>query len=185
MVAYEDRDPLARLQASFTPGIGERVCARVELAVAELAALVDHHGAIAMADPSRDHRTGEQSESLKAEQQLRDAVWHLGTEHPAPDAQRREVRLVAEPFGQPSRVREIGPRVETYDCFLLTLCNPFSPQRETLSGSRAEGLGHCSDWRRQPVRSKLPPSSWEPRRSEQDCLTVGTWGMEIRFGDRT
>ena len=50
MVAGEDRDPFAGLEASFAPGVRERVRALIELAVAELAELVDHHGAIAVAD---------------------------------------------------------------------------------------------------------------------------------------
>ena len=128
VVSYENRDPLAGLQASFAPGIRERVGALVELRVAQLAALVDHRGAIAVADAAGDHRPAEQPEPLEAEQQLGDAVWQLGAEHPAADAQ--------QPRNKPRRrgVRRAVPRpraspgVEVYDRFLLTLCDPLFPR---------------------------------------------------------
>ena len=49
MVADEDRDSLARLQATLTPGVRQRIRPLVELLVAQLSALVDDRQPIAVA----------------------------------------------------------------------------------------------------------------------------------------
>src|SRR5947209_5667154 len=66
----------------------------------EPAALVDHHGPVAVAQRARHDRATEQPVALKAPQQLGHPVRRLGTDQPTADAQRREIGLVTGAFGQ-------------------------------------------------------------------------------------
>ena len=100
MVAREDRHAFAGLEAVLAPGVGERVGALVEFLVAELAALVDHHGPVAVADAGGHDRAAEQAVALESEQQLGDALRRLRAEQPAAHAQRGEIRLVAGALGE-------------------------------------------------------------------------------------
>ena len=118
VVAREDRDPLAglepalasvgervercRARSSLAPGVRERVRALVELLVGQLAALVDHHGAVAVTERAGHDRTADQAVALESAHQGGEALRRLGTEQPAADGDRGEVRLVA---GAP---RELG-----------------------------------------------------------------------------
>src|SRR5205807_6243667 len=100
MVAGQHRDAFAWLQALLAPGVCECVAALVELLVAERPALVDHHGTITVTNRPCGDRTGEQSEALKSQQQLGNAMGQLGAHDAAAHAQSREISLVAEPLDQ-------------------------------------------------------------------------------------
>ena len=100
MVAREDRNSIAGLESVLAPCVGERVGPLVEFLVAELTTLVDHHGSVAVTEPSRHDRATEQAVALKSEQQPADLLGWLRAQQPAANAQRREVRLVAGALGQ-------------------------------------------------------------------------------------
>ncbi len=102
VIAREDRDPLPGLEPSLAPGVRERIRALVELLVGQLAALVDHHGAVAVTERAGHDRTADQAIALESAHQGGEALRRLGTEQPAADGDRGEVRLVA---GAP---RELG-----------------------------------------------------------------------------
>jgi hypothetical protein len=53
-----------------------------------------------VADRTGHDRAPEQAIPLEAEQQVRDTLRRLGPDQPAPDAQRREIRLVAGALGE-------------------------------------------------------------------------------------
>ena len=100
VVAGQNRHALAGLQAALAPRVGQRVGALVELLIAELAALVDHHRPVAVANRPGHDRTREQAVALEAGYQLRDATWRLGSHQPTADAQRGEICLVAGALGK-------------------------------------------------------------------------------------
>ena len=65
VVAGQDRDALAGLEAALAPGVGERIGALVELPVAQLAALVDQRRAVAVAERAGRDRAAEQAVALE------------------------------------------------------------------------------------------------------------------------
>ena len=112
MVARENRHALAGSQTALAPRVGQRVGATVELPIAELAQLVDHHDPVAVANRTGHDRTPEQAVALEASHQLRDAMWRLGADQPAADAQRGEMCLVAGALGKLGGASDQTPRVE-------------------------------------------------------------------------
>ena len=82
VVAGQDRHALAGLEPVLAPCIGQRIGALVELLVAQLAPLVDHHRPVAVAQRAGHDRAAEQAVALEAEQQLGDTVGRLGSDSP-------------------------------------------------------------------------------------------------------
>ena len=152
MVTREDRHALAGLEPVLAPGVGERVRALVELLVAELAALVDHHGTVAVAQRAGHERATEQAVALESDQQLGEALRRLGAEQPAAHAQRGEVRLVAGALGelggaadQTLRVERgiddgLGVQVDDGTLLLLRPCHCFIEFCSSREGSRRSGV---------------------------------------------
>ena len=113
----------------LAPGVGQRVGALVELLVGDVAALVADGHPVAVADRADGDRAGQHPVALEGQQHLGHAVGQLGTHHPAADADRREVGLVAEALGelepaahQRSRVEQ-SLQIDFYHWVLLT-CDP-------------------------------------------------------------
>ena len=106
MVAHQDRHALAGLETVLAPGVGDRIGAFIQLAVGELAAFVDEGNPIPVADRPRADRAPEHPVALEREHHLGDPVGQLGGHQAAADAQRREVRLVAEALDQLRRPGE-------------------------------------------------------------------------------
>ncbi len=100
VVAREDRHALARLQAVLAPRVGQGVGALVELLIGQLATLVEHHRSVAVAQRAGHGRAAKQAVALESAQQLGQAVRRLGPDQPAPDAESREIRLVAGTLGE-------------------------------------------------------------------------------------
>ena len=124
MVARHDRDAVSRREPALAPGIGERVGTLVELPVAQLAALVDQRDVVAVSNRAGRDRTAQQPISLEREHDLRDSVGQRRSDHPAADAHRREIRLVAKASDEPQRVGRNTFQIEVHHRVLpITLRN--------------------------------------------------------------
>ena len=120
VVAGQDGDAVARLQAPLAPGVGQRVGPLVEILVGEIAALVAQSHLVTVSDRSDGHRAGQQAEPLEGQQHLRHTVRQLRAHQAAANAQRGEIRLVTEALDQFQATAQQPLEIHFYDWVLLT-----------------------------------------------------------------
>ena len=135
--------PSPGFRPALAPGVGDRVRALVELAVGELAALVDHRHAVAVADRPDGDRAAEHPVALERQRHLREPVRRLEPDDAAADAERGEVRLVTRAFGEFQRTLDYLPRVQLHDLAYLSFVGHLTHFRfrRGASGSTSGMLG--------------------------------------------
>jgi hypothetical protein len=119
MVTCQDRHTLTGPEPTLAPRVRERIRAQIELLVGQPATLVDQRELIAMANRARRDRSTQQPEAFERQQELGNAVRQLWADQATADAERDEIRLVAETLDDLGGTTEGRLGVEVYDRGLL------------------------------------------------------------------